>query len=105
MFKFNRLKAFLSHRYGSITLPTRIIKEEYDLFAKYIEANKDHIDLAFHYEHIQDDALGHETKTPNVDIQNLFAECYELDENEIPARYKLKHLDRLLPDFEDKVSS
>ena len=33
--------AILSERYGSITLPTRIIKEEYELFEREIESNKE----------------------------------------------------------------
>lgn len=112
--KFYNLKnwpqAFLSHRYGSITLPTRIIKEEYELFARNIEANKSHLDLTFHYDDADDAHLMGTSESssgkqrPKISIENLFIECYQLDENEMPARYKLKHLDRLLPGFDDKVN-
>lgn len=93
--------ALLSERYGSITLPTRIIKEEYELFAREIESNKENLDLTFKYEKIDDkDSMEF---IESIYIENLFKNCYELDENEIPARYKLKHLDRLLPNFDAKV--
>lgn len=105
VFSGSELKAFLSHRYGSITLPTRIIKEEYELFANNIEKNKDKIDLTFKYDNADDTNLMDSKETrPIIDITNLFSECYELDENEIPSRYKLKHLDRLLPGFQDNVN-
>lgn len=91
----------MSHRYGSITLPTRIIKEEYELFGKNIEANK--LDLTFHYDNSTDANLSTKTAELKIELDNIFVDCYELDENEIPARYKLKHLDRLLPGFVDKV--
>lgn len=40
----------------------------------------------------------------NLDIENIFEFCYELDENEIPARYRLKQLDRVFQNFTDKVN-
>ena len=38
-----------------------------------------------------------------VQIENIFEECYELDNNENPARYRLKYLNRLFPNFNQKV--
>ena len=38
-----------------------------------------------------------------IEIGNILEECYELDNNELPARYRLKHLDRLFPKFNQKV--
>lgn len=93
----------MSHRYGAIGLPTRIIKEEYELFAKEIEAYKEALDLSFHYDEKDDSHLDGAALMPVVDIENLFEYCYELDDNEIPARYKLKHLDRVFTGFDHKV--
>jgi hypothetical protein len=38
-----------------------------------------------------------------IEISNIFEKCYELDNNEIPARYRLKYLDRLFPGLNQKV--
>lgn len=85
----------MSHRYGSISLPTRIIKEEYELFESELKKVKDSFDLEFVFE--KDDV--------KMNVDNLFEYCYELDENEIPARYKLKHLDATIPGYDQKVNS
>lgn len=92
----------MSHRYGSISLPTRIIKGEYELFSQEMEAYKEILDLSFVYDNI-DDPMDSDQKKPQINIKNLFEYCYELDENEIPARYKLKHVDRILNDYDSKV--
>jgi hypothetical protein len=34
-----------------------------------------------------------------MDVENLFEFCYELDENEIPARYRLVHLEKVFQNF------
>jgi hypothetical protein len=60
---------------------------------KEIEQYKDVWDLEFNYE---DSIL-------SLKIENLFEHCYELDENEAPARYKLKQLDKTLPNYNFKV--
>lgn len=66
--------------------------------------------MTFHYDNADDVHLMGASESsggkqrPKISIENLFIECYQLDENETPARYKLKHLDRLLPGFDDKVN-
>ena len=87
-------KVLLSHRYGTRCLPTRIIAKEYEILRKELDAFKEsnEIDVSFKYE-------GDRT----VHLNDLFQECYELDENEIPARYKLKFLESVIPKYNEKV--
>lgn len=89
-------KGFLSHRYGTRSLPTRIIRREYEIFKSEIEANSELklLDFSFSYDNKEEISLN---------ISNLFEFCYQLDENEIPARYRLKHMDKIIPSFNDKV--
>ena len=81
----------LSHRYGNKALPTRILKEEYDKLKAVMDERSD-IDKSFKYEFIP--KLDEAAKSI-VKFENLIEDCYELDDNEIPARYRLKYLDRL----------
>lgn len=85
----------MSHRYGTRCLPTRIIAKEYDILRKELHSFKElnEIDLSFTYEG------GDRT----IHLSDLFQDCYELDENEIPARYKLKFLESLIPKYNEKV--
>jgi hypothetical protein len=53
-------------------------------------------DLGFNYQNSENGEF-------NLNIENLFEYCYELDENEIPARYKLKHLDKTITGYDPKV--
>ena len=87
----------LSHRYGNRTLPTRIIKEELDMLKAELNKRAD-VDKSFKYEFVP--RLEENVKIM-VTFANLMEDCYELDDNEIPARYRLKYLDRL---FESGVN-
>jgi hypothetical protein len=40
----------------------------------------------------------------NTMITNLLEWCYQLDENEMPPRYKLRRIDEILAGFEEKVT-
>jgi len=86
----------MSHRYGSRSLPTRIIAKEYDTMLKEIRE----------HEHFEDSEISfrHENSENkrNFVLKNLLEDCYELDMNEIPYRYKLKELDKLIPDYNEK---
>ena len=81
-------------------MPTRIIAKEYEILRKELLSLKEpnEFDLSFKYTNKQN---GTEGRT--VTIDNLFEECYELDENEIPARYKLKFLENLIQNYNEKV--
>ena len=46
-----------------------------------------------------------EDKTRKFSMKNLFINCYVLDENELPNRYKLKELSQIIPNFNEKVNS
>ncbi len=95
-------QVLLSHRYGTRCLPTRIIAKEYEILRTELLSLKEsnEIDLSFKYTNKQN---GTETENRTMTIDNLFEECYELDENEIPARYKLKFLENLFQNFNEKV--
>ena len=88
----------LSHRYGTRSLPTRIIAKEYEIIRSEIDASKlaNEIEFSFTYEHPSD--------KKSISLVNLFVDCYVLDENEIPARYKLKEINNLIPRYNDKVN-
>ena len=81
----------LSHRYGTVCLPTRIIETEYEILKN--EIIKEEKDLSFSY--MYGDKL--------IEFKNILEECYELDKNEQPARYRLKYLNRLFPNINQKV--
>ena len=92
-------KVLLSHRYGARCLPTRILSKEYDIFRNELDSSRDsndNSDMGFKYKEV-----GH---SEYFEIQNLFEFCYELDENEIPSRYKLKRIDEIIPEYDEKVN-
>ncbi len=72
-------------------MPTRIIETEYELLKA--EVIKEKKDLTFSYQYGE----------KLVSFENILDECYELDKNEQPARYRLKYLDRLFPEINQKV--
>ncbi len=85
----------MSHRYGTRCLPTRIIYKEYEILKHEINEHK----------HFSDTDLSFICDDPKrmMSLKNLFEDCYELDMNEIPFRYKLKELDKIIPNFNEKV--
>lgn len=83
----------LSHRYGSRGLPTRIVDSEYKILLDELK-NENTIDKVFEY--TDDDGK-------SIKLENILETCYEFDSNEIPARYRLKYLDRLFPTMDQKV--
>ena len=95
----------MSHRYGSRALPTRILRKEYDILQNELNKIED-IDKSFKYEYTSQlttpntDQKNKKSKT--IEFNNLIEDCYELDDNEIPARFKLKYLDKLFPGLDQK---
>ncbi|RNA01612.1 NACHT and WD repeat domain-containing 2-like, partial [Brachionus plicatilis] len=87
--------AFLSHRYGSRSLPTRIKANEYEILLKELNSSNDY-DKTFNF----DD----EENKINFRIENMLVFCYDLDDNETPARYKLKHIDKIIKNFKENDS-
>ena len=90
-----KIKAFLSHRYGSRCLPARIVENEYEMLKTELEKSEKITadDLKFH----------HKIDEENVyNFENIFLDCYQLDRNEIPARFKLKPLNVILKNFDSK---
>jgi hypothetical protein len=96
----------LSHRYGSIGLPTLIDQHEYDLFKIEMANQSDILNLDFKYPNSMNEDESNEDVDDapiKLNVPNLFQYSYELDENEKPPRYKLKSLDKLIPGFNQKV--
>ncbi|RNA30370.1 NACHT and WD repeat domain-containing 2-like, partial [Brachionus plicatilis] len=87
--------AFLSHRYGSRSLPTRVKANEYEILLKELNSSNDY-DKTFNF----DD----EENKINFKIENMLELCYELDDNETPARYRLKHIDKIIQNFKENDS-
>jgi NACHT domain- and WD repeat-containing protein len=83
----------LSHRYGRICLPTRIVADEYELIRSEINKSINNFDLKFKYEYNTDII---------VESDNILDYCYELDENEKPFRYRLKYLNKIFPNINHK---
>ena len=83
------LKSLLSHRYGYRPLPTRIVANEYEILRDEIT-------------HIKDLELSFSSMTEKL-LDNIFEECYVLDNNEKPPRYRLKFIKKIFPDLNLKV--
>ena len=85
-------KGFLSHRYGSRGLPTTILAEEFKLLKDEMITNPD-IDLTFQYE----------SNVFKTQLNDLIDYCYQIDENEIPFKYRLKSISKIVTNFVLKV--
>lgn len=90
------IKALLSHRYGSRGLPERILSTEFDLLRSEVKNNSDTINMKFSYNEDPDAA---------IEVDNLLEYCYELDENELPCRYRLIRLEKCFPNYNPKVEN
>jgi hypothetical protein len=74
-------------------LPTRIVEDEYLIFKNEInKLDNDLLNFKFKYK-----------ENNPVEFLNIFEECFELDNNETPARYRLKYLNKLFPGLNQKV--
>ena len=83
--------ALLSHRYGTREIPNRIDEHEFEILREELKNIPD-LDLSFKYD---------ESETMKIDFQNIISHCYKLDENEIPRKYKLLHIDEILVGYSD----
>jgi hypothetical protein len=81
VFKNEIIKCLLSHKYGSRFLPSKIIKEEYEILKNILKENRE-IDCSFKI--IKDET--------EYNFKNLFEDCYQLNQNETPACYRIKSL-------------
>ena len=89
----------LSHRYGTICLPTRIIATEFEKLKNEVRHINEHVDL---FEHI-DLSFSYKYAERLIELHDIMEYCYELDENACPAIYRLKYLDRIFPTINHKV--
>jgi hypothetical protein len=80
-------------------LPTRIIAREFEILRDELK-NLNDIDLKFTHTVKSEMELD---LNYVLDIDNILEYCYELNENETPARYRLKHLDRIFEGYNDRV--
>jgi hypothetical protein len=76
-----------------VSLPTRIVADEFEKLKTELYKFKE-IDLTFNYKYGEN----------LIELKNIMEYCYELDENEKPARYRLKYLNRLFPTINHKES-
>ena len=75
-------------------MPSSIIEKEYKILLNELN-NRTSLDKTFEY---TDD----EGKL--IKFENMIESCYELDYNSVPARYRLKFLDKLFPTLNQKVT-
>jgi hypothetical protein len=75
-------------------LPSSIIEKEYKILLNELN-NRTSLDKTFEY---TDD----EGKL--IKFENMIESCYELDYNSVPAKYRLKFLDKLFPTLNQKVT-
>jgi hypothetical protein len=47
----------------------------------------------------------YESNICNMQKEDIIDHCYQLDENEIPFRYRLKNINKIILDFRQKVRS
>jgi hypothetical protein len=86
-------KGLLSHRYGSRDLPTRILADEFKILKDEMKTNPT-FDISYKYE----------SSVCMIEKDDIIDHCYQLDENEIPFRYRLKNINKIIPDYLQKVS-
>ncbi len=75
-------------------MPSSIIEKEYKILLNELN-NRTSLDKTFEY---TDD----EGKL--IKFENMIESCYELDYNSVPAKYRLKFLDKLFPTLNQKVT-
>ncbi len=78
----------LSQRYGSREIPNNIAETEFEILKEEINRSKN-TDFSFKYD----------SNDIRINIKNLVEDCFRLDENEIPKKYKLLHIDEILPEY------
>ncbi len=91
------LKCLLSHKYGNIFLPERIESEEFKKIHLEISSDPKINDVLNENLILK---LANQTVKNNLDLLQF---CYELDNNSIPARYRLKSLDKIIKDYDDSL--
>ena len=86
----NNSKALLSHKYGKRLLSDNIEATEFEKIKKEIVDNLA-LNLSVHYENSEDQI--------EYKIENVFNECYKLDENEKPNYYHLLPISQIVKDY------
>lgn len=71
--------------------------KEYEIFQDEISKNINKLDIGFNTNEKDSQKI-------KLSIENLFEFCYVLDENEVPARYKLKELEHVFTSYNPKVN-
>ncbi len=61
------------------------------------------VDLSFGAEYSNIADVNKETFPIILQMNNILESCYELNENEIPARYRLKYLTKIFKEYNEKV--
>jgi len=84
----------LSHRHGNRVLPTRVLAEEFNILKKEINENIE----------IYKEDLAFKNEEKNLDYANLLEISYMLDENEVPHRYRLLPISKIIPGYNSEVN-
>ena len=86
-------KAFLSHRYGFRDIPNSIDENEFDIVKEELKSIRN-IELSYKF---SGEGL-------HIDMENIFTECYNLDLNEMPKKYKLLFIDEIIVGYDASVN-
>lgn len=79
----------MSHRYGQRVLPSEIDLKTYI----HLKSECSNLDLSFDCE----------IDNKKIELKNLIEDCYALDENEIPNKYKFLEASTIFHGFKHKV--
>ena len=75
-------------------LPTRVLAEEFNILTKEINENVE----------IYKEDLAFKNEEKNLDYANLLEISYKLDENEVPHRYRLLPISKIIPGYSSEVN-
>ena len=89
----------LSHKYGNIFCPERIESEEFEKIEDQLKlvASEQKTDLN---EYLIQKLNVNTASTCVKTDHDLLRVCYEVDQNSVPARYRLKALDKIIKDYD-----
>ena len=71
---------------------TTIEEHQFNLLKDEMKTNPE-IDVSFKYE----------SNVFNIEIDDIIDYCYQIDENEIPFKYRLKNINKIVTGFVQKV--
>lgn len=79
----------MSNRYGSRDIQNSISETEAITIINEAESQFQDVDLNFNCD----------IEGTKINMKNILKECYRLDENETPRKYRLLNIDEILPGY------